>query len=287
MRRKDACEYSLAQPEERRIAAALVEQLLALGLLGPRDYSDSHHQLAVTDLGRAVFALPARLKRTRKALPRPRPTRRLKVAYQSQGDLLVPTIRVAGLWLEALGFRTGRRVRLEASAGRLVIITAVDDAEPDALPARGGGCGAGPSSSSRTARELAGPAPACPAFPREASTLALPPTSPPDPPAPSRVPAPRGPRPPGASPARPFCPSSPLPPASPLSSIEGALATPWSPWAARWRIRRRLRDVVGVRAVLPRGVRRPACTHLLRRIASVPPVREVGAPCGKPRESGR
>jgi Toxin SymE, type I toxin-antitoxin system len=129
LQRKDACEYSLARPEERPIAAALVEQLLALGLLRPRDYSESHHQLAVTDLGRAVFALPARLKRTGKAAPPPRPTRRLKVAYQSQGDLLVPTIRVAGLWLEALGFWTGRRVLLEASAGRLVI-TVHDDAEP-------------------------------------------------------------------------------------------------------------------------------------------------------------
>jgi hypothetical protein len=36
-------------------------------------------------------------------------------------EALVPMVRLSGAWLEAAGFATGRRLRIEAAPGRLTI----------------------------------------------------------------------------------------------------------------------------------------------------------------------
>lgn len=120
---KDTARYGFGP---REVPAAAVEVLVARGLLRVQNHSPASLQLVATDLARAVLGLPTPRRRNRIA---PRPSRRLKVTCQTQDDVLVPRIRVAGRWLEFFGFREGRPVELEAEPGRIVISLAAD-AEP-------------------------------------------------------------------------------------------------------------------------------------------------------------
>lgn len=53
--------------------------------------------------------------------------RPLRVLQMWQGDQPVSMLRLAGRWLERLGFEAGRRVRVQAAPGRLVVELDEDD----------------------------------------------------------------------------------------------------------------------------------------------------------------
>ncbi|KLJ02556.1 hypothetical protein WQ56_01895 [Luteimonas sp. FCS-9] len=82
-----------------------------------------------------IAGTPQDIDEFRRTRPRrPRQPRRCTVGYQHypareahRGDDEVPYLRLSGLWLEALGFAVGSRVRITAEAG--VVTLTVTQAE--------------------------------------------------------------------------------------------------------------------------------------------------------------